>query len=191
MRLACAAHSIERSRKRFILVALHFQPPQMKFCKDHPDPNPDWTEIFTPGPTWPENILKNVSWPRASPVRGNSGFRVALQVFTWWVNDTRKMEPPPKMRALKFLVKGALPPMCTSTNHSSRLVGMLGSHFKLCFCLSITTDANDSIRSQSTQSVRNWNYLQTILIDIVTKSMIKKYILGDFTLSGKKVKATL
>ena len=47
-------------------------------------PDPDRPEIKFPDPTRPENILKNVPRPRTSfgPVRGNSGFRVAPQVFT-------------------------------------------------------------------------------------------------------------
>ena len=47
-------------------------------------PDPDRPEIKFPAPTRPENIFKNVPRPRTDfgPVRGNSGFRVAPQVFT-------------------------------------------------------------------------------------------------------------
>ena len=65
--------------------------------KKYPDPDrpeinfsdPDRPEIKFPDPTRPENILKNVPRPRtgfgpvrSGPVRGNSGFRVAPQVFS-------------------------------------------------------------------------------------------------------------
>ena len=49
-------------------------------------PDPDRPEIKFPDPPRPENIFTNVPRPgpvsvRSSPVRGNSGFRVAPQVF--------------------------------------------------------------------------------------------------------------
>ena len=48
-------------------------------------PNPDRPEIKFPDPTRTEKILRNVPRPRTGfgPVRGNSGFRVAPQVFNW------------------------------------------------------------------------------------------------------------
>ena len=53
-------------------------------------PDPDRPEIKFPDPTRSENIFKNVPRPRiggsvsvrSGPVRGNSGFRVAPQVFS-------------------------------------------------------------------------------------------------------------
>ena len=46
-------------------------------------PDPDRPKIKFPNLTRPENILKNVPRPRTGfgPVRGNSGFQVAPQVF--------------------------------------------------------------------------------------------------------------
>ena len=57
-------------------------------CPGEKDPDSDRPEIKFPDPTRPQNILKNVPRPRtgfgpvrSGPVRGNSGFRVAPQVF--------------------------------------------------------------------------------------------------------------